>query len=193
MTTRTRLIGSLLGAALFASAPGAVLGQQMSAVVTFIEAQGYNIVQIERTWLGRIRIEAVRGNLEREMIIDPNTGEILRDYIEEAGDDSWSFFGDSGSDDRARDNDGDSASGGGGATGSGATGYGYDDGDDRDDRDSDNDRDSDDSDRESGDDRDDRDSDSDDDSGSDSSGSGGGGGDDRDDRDSGGGGGDDDD
>jgi hypothetical protein len=43
-------------------------------------AQGYQIVQVDRTWLGRVRIVAETPDLRREIVINPNTGEVLRDY-----------------------------------------------------------------------------------------------------------------
>ena len=44
--------------------------------------QGYTRIVVSRTFLGRIRIEATGGNAEREIILNPRTGEILRDYWE---------------------------------------------------------------------------------------------------------------
>lgn len=56
--------------------------------VRFLEAQGYEIVMMERTLLGRLRIEAERGDLKREMVLDRSSGEILRDLVIEPRDDS---------------------------------------------------------------------------------------------------------
>jgi len=44
-----------------------------------LEADGYDIQQVERTWLGRLRIVATKGDLRREVVINPGTGEVLRD------------------------------------------------------------------------------------------------------------------
>lgn len=55
----------------------------LDAVIRQLEAQGYTITERERTWLGRIRLEAKRGAQERELVLNPSTGEILRDYWEE--------------------------------------------------------------------------------------------------------------
>lgn len=41
--------------------------------------QGFLDVGIERTWLGRTRITGTRDGGSREIIANPNTGEILRD------------------------------------------------------------------------------------------------------------------
>jgi hypothetical protein len=48
-------------------------------VIDSIEAQGYRIIYRERTWLGRIRILAVKGDVLREVVLGPGTGEVLRD------------------------------------------------------------------------------------------------------------------
>ena len=69
------------------------------SAVDFLRAQGYEVREIERTWLGRVRIEATRDGYRREMILNPSTGEVLRDLVEpdirrgEGGRDSFSPFG----------------------------------------------------------------------------------------------------
>ena len=45
-----------------------------------LRREGYRIVQRKRTWLGRVRFIAVRSREERELVLDPSSGEILRDY-----------------------------------------------------------------------------------------------------------------
>jgi len=47
-----------------------------------LRAQGFTQIETERTWLGRIKIEAESPTAEREIIYNPRTGEILRDYWE---------------------------------------------------------------------------------------------------------------
>lgn len=47
-----------------------------------LRAEGYSEIEVERTWLGRIKIEAERGREEREIILNRSTGEVLRDYTE---------------------------------------------------------------------------------------------------------------
>jgi hypothetical protein len=124
------------------------------SVVAQLRRQGFDAITREVTLLGRVRIIASRGDGRREIIINPKTGEILRDLwmskgggpllSEIAGDD------DDKDDDNGRDDDRD------------------DDDDDRDD--DDDDRDDDDDDRD--DDDDDRDNDDDDRDDDDNSGSG---------------------
>lgn len=48
-----------------------------------VREQGYRIIYRERTWLGRIRILAVKGDYLREVVIGPGTGEVLRDLVVE--------------------------------------------------------------------------------------------------------------
>lgn len=48
-----------------------------------LASQGYSEITVSKTWLGRIRIEASGGTASREIIINPRTGEILRDYWED--------------------------------------------------------------------------------------------------------------
>lgn len=50
------------------------------ALVAQLYAQGYHSVQVSRTFLGRVKINAVLGDLRREIVVNPHTGEILRDY-----------------------------------------------------------------------------------------------------------------
>lgn len=42
--------------------------------------QGYENVQVTKTWLGRLRIQAASDEQTREIIVNPRTGEILRDF-----------------------------------------------------------------------------------------------------------------
>jgi hypothetical protein len=155
---------ALLGAVLAAGVPLAAAADELSdAIIAQLRAQGYEQVEFTSTLLGRYRFIAYGGDRIREIVFNPATGEILRDYSRARDDDDDAivprlvdrFFS---TDDREDDDDRD------------------DDGRDDDDRD-DDDRDDDDRDD---DDRDDDDRD-DDNSGSGSSGSGSGS--DDDDRD----------
>ena len=49
-------------------------------VVANLEKQGFTVVRIDRTWLGRMWILAERRDVRREIVFNPVTGEILRDY-----------------------------------------------------------------------------------------------------------------
>ncbi|UWQ20870.1 hypothetical protein [Jannaschia sp. W003] len=53
-------------------------------VVAQLQAQGYQTIRVERTFLGRARIRAeAPGGHRREIILNPRTGELLRDYREQ--------------------------------------------------------------------------------------------------------------
>lgn len=51
-----------------------------SQVTSQLELQGYSKIEVTRTWLGRMYIEAHNGDHERQIVINPLTGELLRDY-----------------------------------------------------------------------------------------------------------------
>lgn len=53
-----------------------------------LDDMGFEVERVERTLLGRVRIVAEGRGLWREIIINPRTGEVLRDYARplDAGD-----------------------------------------------------------------------------------------------------------
>ena len=76
--------------AAFALAAGMAAAQSIGDfIVGQLQAQGYEQIQLSRTWLGRTRIVAQKGNEVREIIFNPSTGEILRDF--------WQIVGPQGS------------------------------------------------------------------------------------------------
>ena len=56
-------------------------------IVEQLQAQGFTNLQVSRTWLGRVRIISRRGDLVRELVFNPQTGEILRDLWKTDDDD----------------------------------------------------------------------------------------------------------
>lgn len=48
-------------------------------VVLQLAKQGYQAITVTTTWLGRVRIVATRDGGMREIVLNPRTGEILRD------------------------------------------------------------------------------------------------------------------
>lgn len=65
-------------------APLAVQAQTpQESVLTQLQAQGFVDFTVNRTFLGRIRIVALSDDLRREIVFNPNTGEILRDFWEQ--------------------------------------------------------------------------------------------------------------
>ena len=175
------LIPLVIAAGLLGPPANAATSEQ--SIVSELREQGFTRVEIRRTLLGRTRIVATSPTYEREIILNPASGVILRDY--------WKVRGAAGNDGPSslvggpnlRDGGNRSASDN---SGRGSSGSGGDDADDDDDDDSDSGSSGSDSDS---DDNDDNDSDSSgsssDDSDDDDSDSGDSGSDDSDDDDDG--------
>jgi hypothetical protein len=68
-----------LAVALSMAGPAAA-NELTDEVTTALVSQGYEITQMNRTWLGRVRIVAESDEVRREIVINPYTGEVLRDY-----------------------------------------------------------------------------------------------------------------
>lgn len=50
-------------------------------VVALIEAQGYEVIEVRQTWLGRVLITARNNAYLREIVLNRTTGQILRDQL----------------------------------------------------------------------------------------------------------------
>jgi hypothetical protein len=81
MKWRNRLAVAFAVAVLASAVQAESIPDQM---VRHLREQGFAQITVKRTWLGRTRIVAVSGNITREIIIDPRTGEILRDLSRSA-------------------------------------------------------------------------------------------------------------
>lgn len=77
MIRRTFLTAAL--ALLFA--PTAHAQDAEEQVRTLLMNQGFVIIRVERTFLGRIQVWAQRGKIRREIVFNRRSGEILRDYV----------------------------------------------------------------------------------------------------------------
>lgn len=53
----------------------------VAAVSNYLAAQGYQVDNVRKTFWGRVKISASKGTAERELVLNPHTGEILRDFI----------------------------------------------------------------------------------------------------------------
>lgn len=62
-----------------ATALPAMASSFVDEIVRHLRALGFFDIQITTTWLGRTQIVAVRGDGKREIILNPRTGEVLRD------------------------------------------------------------------------------------------------------------------
>lgn len=110
-------------------------------IVGELQQDGYSEIRVYRTFLGRLRFVAQNGKAKREIVVNPATGVILRDYLSVpstaagsssgAGSNSGSGNSDSAAEDDDDDDDnGNSSSGSSGSgSGSGSSGSGGDDGD----------------------------------------------------------------
>lgn len=60
----------------------ALAGQEIAdPVVARIEAEGYTVSDVRRTWLGRIVITARSATYLRETVLNRTSGEVLRDQL----------------------------------------------------------------------------------------------------------------
>ncbi|MDR6308635.1 hypothetical protein [Pacificitalea manganoxidans] len=156
-----------------AALPHAAQADTRDQIIAEMKAQGFTRITVQGTLLGRTRILAERPGGRREVVINPRTGVILRDYSTGAAGTTRSATGDKGTTTRSGTT---TSSGGttgissvsGGTGGSAASGVGSDD--DRDEDDDDRDDDSDEDDRGDDDDDDGDDDDGDDDDGDDDDG-----------------------
>jgi len=78
-----RHIKIILVALLVVAAVPAFSGEAspVETVVSELADQGYEVARVSRTFWGRVKIVARKDDLEREVILNPKTGEILRDLV----------------------------------------------------------------------------------------------------------------
>ena len=76
MNRRSALI--LLSAGLLCATAARASGF-VDDILAQLKGQGFETQRVEKTWLGRVRIVAHNPKGTREIIVNPNTGEILRD------------------------------------------------------------------------------------------------------------------
>lgn len=55
----------------------------LNMVKAALQGQGYTVDTVTRTLLGRVRLIASDGAVWREIVLDPSSGQILRDYAVE--------------------------------------------------------------------------------------------------------------
>jgi hypothetical protein len=134
MDRRALLTGGL---AMMAMARPAFARDVSDQIVDQLKRLGYSRIEKQRTLLGRTRILAESATRRREIIVNPGTGEILRDYWEQisgGGNESDNSGGIIDSDSSGSDgggSSGGSSSGNGSSGGSsseGGGGGGHDDG-----------------------------------------------------------------
>jgi hypothetical protein len=129
MRRREMIALGLAGILLAGAAQARTLEERL---VAQLADQGFRIVEVTRTLLGRTRIVAVSDRGRREIVFNPRTGEILRDLwmpLVAGGDTAPGLV------DPRDDGDDDGGRGRGRGRGRGGDGDDGDAGDDRDDRD----------------------------------------------------------
>jgi len=78
---RRILIRAALVLSLAVAIPAAASAQSVQdTVLSELRQQGYTEISVYRTLLGRVRIEAESPQFYREIVLNPSTGAILRDY-----------------------------------------------------------------------------------------------------------------
>ena len=77
MNRRKFIIASFVAAA---TARTAMAGTVQESIVAQLRDQGFRSIRVSKTLLGRVRIQATSDKYSREIILNPRTGEILRDY-----------------------------------------------------------------------------------------------------------------
>lgn len=78
----------------------------VQTVTSQLEAQGFVVVDVERTLLGRYKIEALSADgVQRELVISANTGEVLRDQVDQVSVEGY----EDDSDENELENDDDSS------------------------------------------------------------------------------------
>ena len=82
---RRSLIFQLTATAATLVAGAAFAAGYADDVVAQLTRQGFYNIAVDTTWLGRVRIMADRGDGQREIILNPRTGEILRDSWQASG------------------------------------------------------------------------------------------------------------
>ncbi len=102
------------------SAGQALAGTFEDDLVAQLYRQGFSEVEVSRTLLGRIRVVATSATVWREIVVNPRTGEILRDYSEdiESDDVPVPTLLNSGSNSGSNSGKGSSGSGSGSGSGS---------------------------------------------------------------------------
>ncbi len=107
----------------FAPAPLMAQAAPQDEILRKLTREGYARIEVRRTLLGRVRILAEEDGRRREIVVDPSSGEILRDYVsdkererQEGGLFGWLFGG--------GDGEGGGSSDDGAHAGSGSQGQG---------------------------------------------------------------------
>ncbi|MCK4860993.1 MAG: hypothetical protein KAS85_03640 [Rhodobacteraceae bacterium] len=75
--------GVQAGVEVIVMAPSTAKRQAVKNLVAELKAAGFTYIEIHRTFLGRARVLAISATEMREIILNPTTGEVLRDLVQE--------------------------------------------------------------------------------------------------------------
>ncbi len=91
MKKMVKTIPPVLAVASLCLAAPVFADRRVDAITRQLADQGFGEIKVSRTFLGRVRVEALREGREREIIFNPRTGEILRDYwdVDSEGNGGW--------------------------------------------------------------------------------------------------------
>lgn len=76
----TKSLSILITSALLAFGAPVHAQSIQDSIVMQLQEQGYTNIVVNRTLLGRVRVVARNQTHERELVFNPTTGELLRDY-----------------------------------------------------------------------------------------------------------------
>jgi len=76
---RRHLILTSLTVLLLAPVPALAQNDMIAEVITRIEANGYTVTDVRRSWLGRTVITATNENGLREIVLNRTSGAVMRD------------------------------------------------------------------------------------------------------------------
>lgn len=122
---------AIMALAVFLFTGPAMAEDFVAPIVSQLKRDGYSNIVVEYTFLGRVQIRATHDGLSREVVVNPRTGEILRDLRtrpasdrtdDDRDDDDGDDDGNQGGDDEGGDDDGDSGEGGNSGSGGGGDG-----------------------------------------------------------------------
>ena len=86
---RRSLLTGVVACLLFSPRPGSAQSVELQ-IARQLRRAGYKDISVRRTLLGRVRITARRGSQSREIVVNPSTGAVLRDFTKDgSGNAHW--------------------------------------------------------------------------------------------------------
>ena len=76
---------SILLAAMTCFMAGSAFAGTLESVIADLTADGYTVKEVDKTFLGNYKIEAYKGNVEREVVYNSTLDTVLRDRTDDQG------------------------------------------------------------------------------------------------------------